>query len=108
MTQSESAVREKRVSAHVVTNPGAQAPSPAMLTLVIPTFNERANITEIVARLDRVLADVSWEVIFVDDNSPDCTAEIVKSIAAVDSRVRCLKRVGRRGLAGACIEGMLA
>jgi dolichol-phosphate mannosyltransferase len=108
MPQSESAVREKRLSAHVVTNPAALAPSPAVLTLVIPTFNERANITEIVARLDRVLVDVSWEVIFVDDDSPDRTAETVKSIAAVDSRVRCLKRVGRRGLAGACIEGMLA
>jgi len=96
------------LSAHVVTNPGTLVPSPAALTLVIPTFNERANITEIVARLDRVLVDVSWEVIFVDDDSPDRTTETVKSIAAVDSRVRCLKRVGRRGLAGACIEGMLA
>lgn len=108
MAQSESAVGEKRLSAHVIANPVALPPSPAVLTLVIPTFNERANITEIVARLDRVLVGVPWEVIFVDDDSPDRTAEIVKSIAVVDSRVRCLKRVGRRGLAGACIEGMLA
>ena len=49
-----------------------------------------------------------WEAIFVDDNSPDGTAAAVKEIAAGDPRVRCLKRVGRRGLAGACIEGILS
>jgi dolichol-phosphate mannosyltransferase len=108
MVQSESTVLEKRLSAHAIADPGALTQSPAVLTVVIPTFNERANVTEIVARLDRVLAGVSWEVIFVDDDSPDRTAETVKAIAASDSRVRCLKRVGRRGLAGACIEGMLA
>ena len=96
------------MSAPAIAKPPAVAQSPALLTLVVPTFNERANVAEIVARLDRVLADVSWEVIFVDDDSPDQTAEAVKAIAASDSRVRCLKRVGRRGLAGACIEGMLA
>ena len=96
------------MSASAIANPVALTQNPAVLTVVVPTFNERANVTEIVARLDRVLADVSWEVIFVDDDSPDHTAETIKAIAAADSRVRCLKRVGRRGLAGACIEGMLA
>ena len=51
---------------------------------------------------------IAWEAIFVDDNSPDGTAAAVKEIAAADPRVRCLRRVGRRGLAGACIEGMLS
>ena len=51
---------------------------------------------------------IAWEAIFVDDNSPDGTAEAAKAIAATDPRVRCIKRVGRRGLAGACIEGMLS
>ena len=82
--------------------------SPALLSVVIPTFNEAGNVGEIVARLDRTLAGIAWEAIFVDDNSPDGTAEIVKSLAATDARVRCLKRLGRRGLAGACVEGMLA
>src|SRR6202021_921839 len=61
-----------------------------------------------VRRLDLALAGIAWEAIFVDDNSPDGTADAVKTIAAFDMRVRCLRRVGRRGLAGACIEGMLS
>jgi dolichol-phosphate mannosyltransferase len=82
--------------------------APALLSVVIPTFNEAGNVREIVARLDRTLKGIPWEAIFVDDDSPDHTAETVKSVASHDARVRCLKRVGRRGLAGACIEGMLA
>jgi dolichol-phosphate mannosyltransferase len=96
------------LSAHAIASPVAATHTPALLTVVVPTFNEKANVAEIVARLDRVLAQTPWEVVFVDDDSPDRTAESVKTIAARDSRVRCLKRVGRRGLAGACIEGMLA
>ncbi|HEY6578619.1 MAG TPA: glycosyltransferase family 2 protein [Rhizomicrobium sp.] len=88
--------------------PIAAQAAPALLSVVIPTFNETGNVREIVARLDRTLAGVAWEAIFVDDNSPDGTAEAVKAVAAADARVRCLKRLGRRGLAGACIEGMLA
>jgi dolichol-phosphate mannosyltransferase len=79
-----------------------------LLSIVIPTFNEAQNVREIVRRLDRTLGDIAWEAIFVDDNSPDGTASTVRDVAAVDRRVRCLKRIGRRGLAGACIEGMMA
>lgn len=61
-----------------------------------------------VSRLDRALAGINWEAIFVDDDSPDGTADAVKAIAQRDSRIRCLRRVGRRGLAGACIEGILS
>ena len=80
----------------------------AELSIVIPTYKERGNVAELVRRLDAALAGIAWEAIFVDDNSPDGTAEAVKDIAGTDSRVRCLRRVGRRGLAGACIEGMLS
>src|SRR5580658_4435790 len=80
----------------------------AQLSIVVPTFKERGNVAELVRRLDLALAGIHWEAIFVDDNSPDGTAAAVKEIAAGDLRVRCLRRVGRRGLAGACIEGMLA
>lgn len=79
-----------------------------VLSVVIPTFKERGNVVELVRRLSLALADTHWEAIFVDDNSPDGTADAVKALAVNDSRVRCLRRVGRRGLAGACIEGMLS
>jgi dolichol-phosphate mannosyltransferase len=78
------------------------------LSVVIPTFKERGNIEILVQRLDAALSGIAWEAIFVDDDSPDGTADAVKKIAADDPRVRCLRRVSRRGLAGACIEGMLS
>ena len=78
------------------------------LSVVLPTYKERGNVAELIRRLASTLEGVGWEAIFVDDNSPDGTADAAKALAATDSRVRCLRRVGRRGLAGACIEGMLA
>jgi dolichol-phosphate mannosyltransferase len=80
----------------------------AELSIIVPTFKERGNVAELVRRLDAALAGIAWEAIYVDDNSPDGTTEAVKQIAARDPRVRCIRRVGRRGLAGACIEGMLS
>src|SRR5262252_8859874 len=78
------------------------------LTIVVPTFNERTNVPLLVVRLQRTLDGIDWEVIFVDDNSPDGTAAAVRALGESDARVRCIRRIGRRGLAGACLEGMLA
>jgi len=78
------------------------------LTVVIPTLNERDNIEPLVDLLDAALDEVSWEAIFVDDDSADGTAERIREISRRDRRVRCLQRVGRRGLTTACIEGALA
>lgn len=78
------------------------------LSLVIPTFNETGNVKELLRRLEQCLGPDGWEVIFVDDDSPDGTAALVRSIGRTDPRVRCLQRVGRRGLSSACIEGLLA
>jgi dolichol-phosphate mannosyltransferase len=78
------------------------------LSIVVPTFDERGNIPELIKRLTHVLADVRWEIVVVDDDSPDHTAEEVRRLARSDTRVRCLQRIGRRGLSSACIEGMLA
>ena len=80
----------------------------AELSVVIPTFKERGNIPILMQRLDVALSGLAWEAIFVDDDSPDGTADAVKAIDVQDPRVRCLRRVSRRGLAGACIEGMLS
>ena len=84
------------------------APALLELAVVVPTFNESANVATLVAKLDRALAGVRWEMIFVDDDSPDGTADAARDIARVDSRVRVIQRIGRRGLSSACIEGMCA
>ena len=78
------------------------------LVVVVPTLNERANIAELVARLDAVLRGTAWEVVFVDDDSPDGTAALVRELSAADPRIRGLQRLGRRGLSSACVEGALA
>ncbi|HML29209.1 MAG TPA: glycosyltransferase family 2 protein [Hyphomicrobium sp.] len=78
------------------------------LTVVIPTYCEAGNIAPMIAALDAALTSISWEVIFVDDDSPDGTMNVIREIGEHDGRVRALRRVGRRGLAGAVIEGMLA
>ncbi|MEK9283375.1 MULTISPECIES: glycosyltransferase family 2 protein [unclassified Bradyrhizobium] len=78
------------------------------LSVVVPTFNERDNVTVLYRRLEATLAGIAWEVVFVDDNSPDGTWDVVRALAQHDSRVRCIRRIGRRGLSGACIEGILA
>ena len=79
-----------------------------VLSVVVPTFNERDNVTALYRKLDATLKGIAWEVVFVDDNSPDGTWDVVRALARRDSRVRCLRRIGRRGLSGACIEGILA
>jgi dolichol-phosphate mannosyltransferase len=85
-----------------------QAACLPQLSVIVPTFNERDNVTTLFRRLEAALVGVVWEVIFVDDNSPDGTSDVVRAMARQDSRVRCLRRIGRRGLSGACIEGILA
>jgi len=79
-----------------------------VLSVVVPTFNERDNVTALYRKLDATLKGIAWEVVFVDDNSPDGTWDVVRALARRDGRVRCLRRIGRRGLSGACIEGILA
>jgi dolichol-phosphate mannosyltransferase len=85
-----------------------QAAALAELSVIVPTFNERDNVITLFRRLEAALSGVAFEVIFVDDNSPDGTWDLVRSLARQDPRVRCIRRIGRRGLSGACIEGILA
>ena len=76
--------------------------------MIVPCYNERANVAVLVERLRAALAGIPWEVVFVDDDSPDGTADVVRRIAARDPRVRCIRRVGRRGLASAVTEGAMS
>jgi dolichol-phosphate mannosyltransferase len=78
------------------------------LTVVVPTFNERENVGLLVERLDAVLAGIDWEVVFVDDDSPDGTSDAVRELARKDRRVRVIRRIGRRGLSSASVEGVLS
>jgi dolichol-phosphate mannosyltransferase len=78
------------------------------LAIVLPTFNESRNVGPLVDRLEKTLAGVHYEVIFVDDDSPDGTANIVRRLAEHRDNLRVVHRIGRRGLASACIEGILA
>ena len=81
---------------------------PLELAVVLPTYNERANVAAMVARLERALAGIGWEAIFVDDDSGDGTADAIRALAAADRRIRVIQRIGRRGLASAAVEGMCA
>jgi dolichol-phosphate mannosyltransferase len=95
--KTDVAVRSTRVV--------AMAPD---LSIVVPTLNERDNLEPLLKLIGAALGDVSWEVIFVDDDSSDGTADHARALARRDARVRCLQRIGRRGLSTACIEGVLA
>ncbi|HEY4250900.1 MAG TPA: glycosyltransferase family 2 protein [Roseomonas sp.] len=83
-------------------------PEPARFAVIIPCYNEAANVAPMAARLAATLDGIAWEAIFVDDDSPDGTSAAARAIAATDPRIRCIRRIGRRGLASACIEGWLA
>ena len=76
------------------------------LAVVLPTYNEFKNVATMVERLEKALTGIAWEVIIVDDNSPDGTADEARRLALSNPHVRCIQRIGRRGLASAAIEGM--
>src|SRR5215467_11765474 len=78
------------------------------LTVVVPSFNEIENVEPLIHLLGAALDGIEWEVIYVDDDSPDGTAAKVRELGQRNPRIRCIQRIGRRGLSTAVIEGMLA
>lgn len=100
--KTETSTVDQRTVTPAATHSGPE------LALIVPTFNESGNLREVVRQVTEALGDTRWELIFVDDSSPDGTAALASQIGREDNRVRCLHRIGRRGLAGACIEGFLA
>jgi dolichol-phosphate mannosyltransferase len=80
----------------------------AELSIIVPTLNESENIQVLYEAICQCLTGVDWEMIVVDDDSSDATVPIARELAARDHRVRCLRRIGRRGLSGAVIEGILS
>ena len=85
-----------------------RATRPVELAVVIPTLNERENVVALVDRLGTALVGVRWEAVFVDDDFPDGTADLVRELGQQQSNIRVVQRLGRRGLSSACIEGILA
>ena len=78
------------------------------LAVIIPTYNEAGNVAALVEKLDASLTGISWEAIFVDDDSTDTTLDELGKLCSADRRIRYLHRIGRRGLSSAVVEGMLA
>jgi len=98
---SHSSCRISAVIGHDLT------PSPE-LTVVVPTLNEVGNVEALYRAIAYALDGKDWEILFVDDDSTDGTLGVVRSLSRLDRRVRCIRRIGRRGLAGAVTEGFLA
>jgi len=76
-----------------------------MFSLVIPTYNERDNIKPLLDKLTKTLAGLDYEVLVVDDDSPDGTAVEVLNFHELNPRVRCIVRRKEKGLSSAVIDG---
>jgi dolichol-phosphate mannosyltransferase len=79
-----------------------------VISIVFPTYNESKNLPLLLPAVAKAMAGKDYEVIIVDDNSPDETWKVAREIGEQDPHVRVLRRVGRRGLSSAVIEGFLA
>ena len=92
----------------VVPNLVMEIATPLELAIILPTLNERDNLAPLVDRIEGALGKSGWEVLIVDDNSSDGTAEEARRLSRTDPRVRVIQRIGRRGLSSAAIEGFCA
>ena len=79
--------------------------NPPLVSAIVPTYNERENIRELVLSLLDELGHVGLEVVVVDDASPDGTANLVRDLAQIDSRVHLLERTRKQGLSSAIFAG---
>ncbi len=78
------------------------------ISIIAPTYNESGNVIPFIERTKVALRDKDWEIIFVDDNSADGTAQKIFDYAADDPRIRIITRLKDRGLAKSSIQGMLS
>ena len=75
------------------------------LSLVLPTFNECENISQVIRRLEKVLGGAAFEIIVVDDNSPDGTAQIARALNMEYGNIKVCERSGKLGLSSAVLHG---
>ncbi|MCX5699019.1 MAG: polyprenol monophosphomannose synthase [Candidatus Omnitrophica bacterium] len=80
---------------------------PLKFSLVIPTYNEAVNIAKLCRKIINVLDRISldFEIIIVDDNSPDGTWRIAEDLAKQDLRIKLVRRMRARGLGSAVVSG---
>lgn len=76
------------------------------LSVIIPTFNEAENILKVINEVEDSLQGHDYEIIVVDDNSPDGTSDLVKKYSKSNSKVSCIKRTWKKGLSSAVVEGV--
>jgi dolichol-phosphate mannosyltransferase len=76
--------------------------------VIVPVLNERDNISPLLNDIALALAGIRWEAVFVDDGSTDGTIELIEDLALLDQSVRLVRRIGRRGLSSAVVEGFLS
>ncbi len=88
------------------THPNYQPKNVSKLTIIVPTLNEVDNVAPLITQLETVLRSISWSVLFVDDDSNDGTYEVLRTLAFDRPHVQAIRRIGRKGLSSACIEGM--
>ena len=77
------------------------------LIIIIPTYNEVGNIQNIVKRINDVLKEINFKILFVDDNSSDGTIERIQQIKKENKFVDLIIRTNVKGLASACIDGFI-
>ena len=78
-----------------------------MISIVIPTFNEVKNIIPLIKNLIVLISDFEYEIIVVDDDSPDGTSEEVNTYMKMNKRIKLITRIGRSGLSSAIKEGLI-
>lgn len=83
-----------------------RGPLTPQLSVVVPTYNEAESLPVLLDRLDLALAEIDYEVVVVDDDSPDGTWHLAEEAARRSRRIRVLRRIGRRGLSSAVVEGL--
>ncbi|MCS7120775.1 MAG: polyprenol monophosphomannose synthase [Candidatus Bathyarchaeota archaeon] len=77
------------------------------LSVIVPTYMERENIAELIERIELSLSDVDFEIVIVDDSSPDGTAEYAESLGHLYGNVKVVKRPGKLGLSSAVLDGFM-
>jgi polyisoprenyl-phosphate glycosyltransferase len=76
-----------------------------LISVVVPVFRSAATLHDLLERLRKSLRDDAFEVVFVDDHSPDESATIIAGLARTDSRIRLVQHDGNHGQNSAVLSG---